>query len=440
VQNSRLRLSFLPFLMAREEIALTMNLARKWSISKKRKMTKKKYCIIRVSLIVSTLLSFSVSSGVFDSSSNKELEKRLHNIYVSHYNSRVLDSDWFKIIEAIEIQKHTVQAGDTLWGISKIYFGDGNYWSKLWSVNKNITNPHLIFVGDVISFHTGSFIRPPGIDIEKNSGDLEQNVTDLNLDESKGEIKLTQSVDRPAQMLSSFFKEQPVIVVQDPEKVEFIARPKMDYKSEFFLTNDLLSSRPENLGFVDSLGQYRIVTAERSLIILKSDQNLSEGETYSILKQDMPTVDGGYPVHVQGTVRIEKKIDESRYEARVIKQFEAFDRGAIVSNYTPVLADMDIRGKSPIEVPLKLLTEAQTIWTSGDYVFLKIEDSGSVSPGDLIKINNKFADRIEFYVGNGALKIVTVNPPYATGIVIYSQEHIRANSVSSPTNTGWSIW
>ncbi|MCC6138751.1 MAG: LysM peptidoglycan-binding domain-containing protein, partial [Bdellovibrionaceae bacterium] len=118
-----------------------------------------------ISSVLFCLLSFSNSFAEFDSSTNKTLEKRLHSIYVSHYARPVIDSDWFKILESIEVQKHTVQAGDTLWGISRVYFGDGNYWSKLWSVNKSITNPHLIFVGDVIKFRTGTFDNPPGIEI-----------------------------------------------------------------------------------------------------------------------------------------------------------------------------------------------------------------------------------------------------------------------------------
>ncbi len=43
---------------------------------------------------------------------------------------------------------HTVQKGDTLWGLSGYYFGDPYQWPKLWSYNEHITNAHWIFPGD----------------------------------------------------------------------------------------------------------------------------------------------------------------------------------------------------------------------------------------------------------------------------------------------------
>ena len=38
-----------------------------------------------------------------------EIEARLHKIYVEHYSNPVLDSDWFKIVDAIEEQSYSVK-------------------------------------------------------------------------------------------------------------------------------------------------------------------------------------------------------------------------------------------------------------------------------------------------------------------------------------------
>jgi LysM domain len=40
---------------------------------------------------------------------------------------------------------HTVQEGDTLWDISKRYFGEPWHWPELWSYNPEVTNPHWIY-------------------------------------------------------------------------------------------------------------------------------------------------------------------------------------------------------------------------------------------------------------------------------------------------------
>lgn len=46
---------------------------------------------------------------------------------------------------------YTVQQGDTLWDISGLYLDAPWLWPKLWAVNPEIENPHLIYPGDQIS-------------------------------------------------------------------------------------------------------------------------------------------------------------------------------------------------------------------------------------------------------------------------------------------------
>lgn len=45
---------------------------------------------------------------------------------------------------------HTVQSGDTLWGIAKKYYGNGAQYPKIASAN-SIANPNIIHVGQVLS-------------------------------------------------------------------------------------------------------------------------------------------------------------------------------------------------------------------------------------------------------------------------------------------------
>lgn len=45
---------------------------------------------------------------------------------------------------------HTVQRGDTLWGISGRYYGNPWDWPRLWSFNPEITNPHWIYPLDQV--------------------------------------------------------------------------------------------------------------------------------------------------------------------------------------------------------------------------------------------------------------------------------------------------
>jgi len=50
---------------------------------------------------------------------------------------------------------YVIKKGDTLWGISKRFIKDPEYWPNLWANNPFVTNPHLIYPGQKIKFHDG---------------------------------------------------------------------------------------------------------------------------------------------------------------------------------------------------------------------------------------------------------------------------------------------
>ena len=104
-----------------------------------------------------------------------------------------------------------------------MFFGDGNYWSKLWSVNGIITNPHVINVGDTVFFRAQSFIKNPDWIQQSDSAQLQELLASDN-----GGLEFGETVGQSRQ-IPSIFEED--IVIQGPVQrtadVVIESRPKM---------------------------------------------------------------------------------------------------------------------------------------------------------------------------------------------------------------------
>lgn len=71
---------------------------------------------------------------------------------------------WQDQLNRLAQKSYEIQKGDTLWELSRIFFGDPNYWSKIWALNRDIWfNPHEIQVGDELIFDLGAVNRPPAV-------------------------------------------------------------------------------------------------------------------------------------------------------------------------------------------------------------------------------------------------------------------------------------
>ncbi|MEO0335052.1 MAG: LysM peptidoglycan-binding domain-containing protein [Pseudomonadota bacterium] len=92
---------------------------------------------------------------------NLEYEAKLYDIYVNYHASPTPNLEWQSLVGERRSEIYSISSGDTLWGISETFFGDGNYWPKVWSLNSSIKNPHLIQPSNRIAFVMGTETDAP---------------------------------------------------------------------------------------------------------------------------------------------------------------------------------------------------------------------------------------------------------------------------------------
>lgn len=105
-----------------------------------------------------------------DNSPDLDLEKKFHKWYKLYNSKPTPDDIWKAAASKQQAQEYVVQKGDTLWSISKVLFGDANFWPKIWSLNKQgILNPHFIRPKTKIYFYFGDESNPPTLAVGESN-------------------------------------------------------------------------------------------------------------------------------------------------------------------------------------------------------------------------------------------------------------------------------
>jgi len=303
---------------------------------------------------------------------------------------------WLSLADELQLNEeapttYIVEEGDTLWDISSIFLEQPWLWPKLWRLNPEINNPHLIYPGDILRLVYDEQGEPqliveeeplPVEDVVEEPIIVEEPVVVEVQPREKPTIKLTPQARKQ-------LKQKPITTLP----LHVIA-PYMKY--DHLLSQEQVDTLPHIIGsdqgYKSSLDGFKVYV----------NDNLELGKSYAIYHIDEPLIDPetetllGYSVKLTGTAQAIRSGDMSKRrpgtllvnsanrEIRSGNLVMPINEGQLLpSFFTMQKADESVRG---------LIVKA----SSDNREFGKLEvvminrgESHSVKVGDILTIQRK---------------------------------------------------
>ena len=224
---------------------------------------------------------------------------------------------------------YTVMPGDTLWSISSLHLSDPFNWPKLWNVNPSVTNPDLIYPGNIL-------MLPNGKPVEAVQAPAPP-VAEAKPEETAKE----EEAPPPAP------EEQPAVAQQQPEEqktpeIESPVEEAMTHAKELLIQSSgfiATESLPVTARVVGTFNN-RTIFSDRDSIYLKpeSGASLEENGRYTIYRRIQKVVHPvtkrkiGELIQILGEVEVQEARSPGSDVATgvVVKTFDAIEPGDAV--------------------------------------------------------------------------------------------------------------
>lgn len=368
--------------------------------------------------------------------------------------TKIADKEWDEISTGSKLEKYVVQEGEWLWKISQKLFGSGFYYSKIWSLNPHITNPHEIEPGMVLVFDTGTSEDMPKIEvssfgsediagvkkIEKQIFDFAAFGENVEPDWIKERNKLIKdgayfqyaSIETYDDLLEignlqlrkeykKYDPPVPDLVIQEPgeqyDSTGFDKTSKISFevKEGFYLNTFITTNVVQDLGEIEATQKESIFIQKFDKVYINFDKSvkIKPGDKFSVYaaagKSEHAISDRkGFKYYISGQVKALRKIN-NLWECEVFDLSGLISRKDRITIYTPKINKI-------VKTFNRRNIEAAIVDTFRDTL-------SGISFGDVVYLDRGRADGVE--LGNifelysfkdyGTEKKITPDPTYKIG-------------------------
>lgn len=369
---------------------------------------------------------------------------------------KIPEKEWDEIATAAKVDSYVIQEGDWLWKISQRLFGSGFYYSKIWSLNPQITNPHEVEPGMTLVFSTGSSDQMPEVKVgsfeENVLGDVRKQVKAQEFFDfgEFGEDTKPSWIEERKKLLErgTFFQfasdetyqdlvkigkqsmnvefekyEPPIadIIIEEPGEqydasgFDRSSKITFDVKEGFFLNTFVTSNIVQDLGEIVGMEKENIFIQQYDSIYVKFDNSVKvkPGDFFSIYipggKVNHKISDrAGYKYTIGAQVKALRKINRL-WECSVTELAGLVERKDRITVYTPKINKIARTfNKRNIEAAV---------------IDSYMDSAGGLGLGDVVYLDRGRADGVEMgtvfdfygYTDRGTRKRLTPDPTYKIG-------------------------
>jgi len=408
-------------------------------------------------------------------------EKQL--LELSKYvQTKITSKEWDEIAKEAKNEKYVVQDGEWLWAISKKLFGTGFYYSKIWSMNPHIKNPHELTPGMTLIFDTGDEDSLPeikvgkfmdtrtkssarsgkGLDLEDFGDDIapkwindRKNLVEQGVYFQFASDETYEDLERMGKMAlrKDFEKYEPPIaeiVIQEPgeqyDRSGFDKTSKIvfDYKEGFFLNSFITTNIVEDLGKVKAIQGDRTFIHRFDKIYVEFDETVKPkpGEKFSIYSRDgkrsHPVSDReGFRYTILAQIEVLKRIGDV-WECNVLEITDIVKREDRITVYTPKIEKITqtFTNRKIEAAIIDAFNETVGGLSFGNVVYLDRGRADGVEMGTVFEIfsfkdagtGRKISPDPTYKIGE--LTVITLTENFSTALITLSSSEITLGLLS----------